>query len=143
MKTRRSRQLQQDFSALSAKYNRHHTLFEPEGTRVALRNVGSAHARIEKIGLRFAGDWIDAPSQTVSRVRYLLPNARAQLDIPPGFANLAGLVAFFGRSAGVSLRLVGAASRRGRACGTLAPSGLETRGRERRHVALCREAYRP
>ena len=54
----------------------------PEGARLSLHNVGNAHAKIERIELARSGEWSALPFETLSPVRYLLPNARAQLSVP-------------------------------------------------------------
>jgi fimbrial chaperone protein len=53
-----------------------------DGTRVTLHNTGNAHAKIERIDVRSDGDWSALPVETVSSLRYLLPDARARLALP-------------------------------------------------------------
>jgi fimbrial chaperone protein len=53
-----------------------------DGTRVTLHNTGNAHAKIERIDIRNDGEWSELPAETVSSVRYLLPDARASLALP-------------------------------------------------------------
>jgi fimbrial chaperone protein len=52
------------------------------GTRVTLHNTGNAHAKIERIDIRNDGEWSALPRETVSSLRYLLPDARARLALP-------------------------------------------------------------
>jgi fimbrial chaperone protein len=53
-----------------------------DGTHVTLHNTGNVHAKIERIDVRGDGDWSSLPLETVSGLRYLLPNARAGLALP-------------------------------------------------------------
>jgi fimbrial chaperone protein len=52
------------------------------GEPLILHNVGNAHAKIREIEVRSGGEWIPLPADTLNRVRYLLPDARAPLAIP-------------------------------------------------------------
>jgi fimbrial chaperone protein len=52
-----------------------------DGMRVTLHNTGNAHAKIERIDVRSDGEWSALPVETVSAIRYLLPDARAQLAL--------------------------------------------------------------
>lgn len=54
-----------------------------EGEHLVLHNRGKAHAKIGRIEVRSAGEWIPLSDDTVNRVRYVLPDARAPLPIPP------------------------------------------------------------
>jgi fimbrial chaperone protein len=53
-----------------------------DGTRFTLHNTGNAHAKIERIDVRNDGEWSALPLETVSSLRYLLPDARARLALP-------------------------------------------------------------
>jgi fimbrial chaperone protein len=53
-----------------------------DGTRVTLHNTGNAHAKIERIDIRDDGEWSALPAETVTSLRYLLPDARARLALP-------------------------------------------------------------
>jgi fimbrial chaperone protein len=53
-----------------------------DGTRVTLHNTGNAHAKIERIDVRSEGEWSALPADTLSSLRYLLPDARARLALP-------------------------------------------------------------
>jgi len=53
-----------------------------DGTRFTLHNTGNAHAKIERIDVRNGGEWAALPLETVSSLRYLLPDARARLALP-------------------------------------------------------------
>jgi fimbrial chaperone protein len=52
------------------------------GTRFTLHNTGNAHAKIERIDVRNDGEWSALPLQTLSSLRYLLPDGRARLTLP-------------------------------------------------------------
>jgi P pilus assembly chaperone PapD len=54
-----------------------------EGQHIVLHNLGNAHAKIAEIDVRTGGDWLPLPADTLNRVRYLLPDARAALAVPP------------------------------------------------------------
>ena len=61
----------------------------PEGARWGvLHNLGNAHAKITQIEIQDGGEWIALPDELVNRVRYLLPDARAQIVIPQEHAAL-------------------------------------------------------
>jgi fimbrial chaperone protein len=53
-----------------------------EGEHVVLHNLGKAHAKIAEIDVRSGGDWIPLSADTLNRVRYLLPDARAPIAVP-------------------------------------------------------------
>jgi len=53
-----------------------------DGTRVTLHNTGNAHAKIEHIDVLNDGEWSALPLETLSSLRYLLPDARARLALP-------------------------------------------------------------
>jgi len=53
-----------------------------DGTRLTLHNTGNVHAKIERIDVRSDGEWSALPLETVSSLRYLLPDARARLALP-------------------------------------------------------------
>jgi fimbrial chaperone protein len=53
-----------------------------EGRHLVLHNLGTAHAKLAEIDVRTGGDWIPLSTDILNRVRYLLPDARAQLDVP-------------------------------------------------------------
>ena len=53
-----------------------------DGTRVTLHNTGNAHAKIERIDVRNDGEWSALPLETLSSLRYLLPDGRARIALP-------------------------------------------------------------
>jgi fimbrial chaperone protein len=53
-----------------------------DGTRLTLHNTGNVHAKIERIDVRNDGEWSALPVESVSSLRYLLPDARARLALP-------------------------------------------------------------
>jgi fimbrial chaperone protein len=53
------------------------------GQNLVLHNLGNAHAKIAEIDVRTDEDWIPLSADTVNRVRYLLPDARAPVTVPP------------------------------------------------------------
>jgi fimbrial chaperone protein len=53
-----------------------------DGTRVTLHNTGNAHAKIERIDVRNEDEWSALPLETLSSLRYLLPDARARIALP-------------------------------------------------------------
>lgn len=53
-----------------------------DGTHLTLHNMGNAHAKIARIDVRNDGEWSALPFETVSSLRYLLPDARARIALP-------------------------------------------------------------
>jgi fimbrial chaperone protein len=62
-----------------------------EGQNLILHNVGNGHAKIAEIDVRIGGDWIPLSTDTVNRVRYLLPDARAAVTVPPELGPLSAV----------------------------------------------------
>ena len=52
-----------------------------DGTRVTLHNTGNAHAKIERIDVDNGSEWSTLPLETLSSLRYLLPDARARIAV--------------------------------------------------------------
>jgi fimbrial chaperone protein len=62
-----------------------------EGLRLVLHNTGNAHAKLSEVVVRSDGTWITLPAEALYAVRYVLPDARAQLAIPQDLGDVTAI----------------------------------------------------